>query len=133
MATVTLDWVSKLTLKEQSALFSSLRGPDTAFCGEVKKLSKFIRQATQINADPTTGYMEDNWREINPKNLERELEFCTLHYIAHLCEGLAYIEAYTDSERDWLFAVETLNWFSTTFHLNPRRFNRHKEPDDRTT
>jgi hypothetical protein len=123
MQTVTLDWVSKLTLKQQSALSSSLRGPDTALCKEVKKLSKFIRQATQINADPESGYMEDR-REINPKDLERELEFCTLHYIAHLCEGLAYIEAYTDNERDWLFAAETLNWFSTTFHLNPRRFGR---------
>ena len=119
--TVLLSWVQELDLKQQSALFSSFRGPDTLFCKEVKKLSKFIRQATQINADPETGYMEDNWSSINPKLLERELEFCTLHYVAHLCEGLSYIEAFTDSEGDCLFASETLDWFNETFHLSPRR------------
>lgn len=119
---VVRAWVWTLTHKQQSALFSGLRGPDTQFCSEIKKLSKFIRQATQYNADPSTGYMEENWHDINLKRLEQQIEFCTIHYVAHLLESLALVESYCDDIINKNIATHILEWFEQTFHMAPRRF-----------
>lgn len=87
---VTLSWVRALPLKMQSVLFSGLRGPDTAHCPQLKRLVRWLRPATQINADPSSDYMRDEslptWDDI-----QKELEFTSQHYFQHLACALEII------------------------------------------
>jgi hypothetical protein len=114
---VLQEWMHDLPLKKQSAVLSALRGPDHAFCKEVKKIVKMLRRATQLDADPTSDYMNLK-SEIDWKQLERELEFCPLHFVAHLIEAIVIV-------RDEMpGAGKVLGWFEDTFHLAPSRPSR---------
>lgn len=117
---VLLPWVQELPLKTQSAVLSALRGPDHAFCRETKKIVKSIRLVTQQNADETSDYMRLK-AAVDWKELERELEYAPLHYVAHLVEALALIE---DATGD-LSIEEVLNWFEETFHLRSTKGTRY--------
>ncbi len=122
---VLRPWVIRLPLKQQSALLSALRGPDHAFCHEVKRVVKFIRAASQHDADPSSDYMRVDARfagefvpGIDRKALERELEFCPLHFVAHLIEALVLVWHHAPPQ-DRKFADALLDWFAETFHLVP--------------
>jgi hypothetical protein len=91
MTAVLLPWVTDLPFKMQSVLISGLRGPDTHQVVALKRVVRWIRAATQNNADPTTDYMKDigplpEWSEV-----QKELEFCSVHYYAHLMHTLEII------------------------------------------
>lgn len=116
MTVVLLPWVHDLPWKVQSRLLSSLRGPDTRFCFNVKKVSKLLRAATQHDADPDTDYMKDTWPP-NWKELERELEFCPLHYVCHLIEGLTTVERHCPEAEYAARCTHVLVWIRDTFHL----------------
>lgn len=110
MTAILQPWVQELPLKKQSAVLSALRGPDHAFCREIKKVVKIIRAETQLDADPNSDYMKRK-SPIDWKELERELEFCPLHYVAHLVESLAILR------HEVMDAAVILSWFDDTFHL----------------
>lgn len=113
---VTKEWVHLLPWKKQSAFFSALRGPDTSFSYNIKLVTKFLREASQYDADPTTDYMTRK-KEIDWKGLERELEFCTLHYVAHLIEAVYIVWNHSTEARHTFYAHQLLEWFQATFHL----------------
>lgn len=115
MDSVVLPWVAEMPLKKQSALFAALRGPDVAFCPHTKRLTKFLRSIAQKNADPSTDYMRE--KPIDVKELERELEFLPLHYVAHLVEAL-YLITKWGPPKGRHTAWQWLLWFEGTFHLS---------------
>lgn len=90
MPSVTLDWVQELPFKMQSSLFSGLRGPDTGHCPHLKRLVRWLRPATQQDADPTTEYMRagvlPQWADV-----KKELEFTTVHYFEHLLDAVQIV------------------------------------------
>lgn len=87
---VLLDWTRELSWKQQSVLLSSLRGPDSHYCPNIKKITKWIRSVLQKDADPSRNYMR---QEELPscKELKKEIEFCSIHYASHLLHALEII------------------------------------------
>jgi hypothetical protein len=91
MSTVLKAWVCELPWKQQSVLLSGLRGPDGIHCPQIKIVTRWLRNVTQNNADPMHSYMNVG---ILPtfEQLEKELEYCTAHYVHHLTQALKVIE-----------------------------------------
>lgn len=116
---VLLEWMKQLPLKQQSVLLSSLRGPDNANYPTIKKVTKWIRSIVQKNADPTKKYMH---LEELPSfgELEKEIEFCSVHYAAHLLQALEIIGYEHPDKNTSSFAENYYKGFALqTFHLNP--------------
>lgn len=87
---VVQPWVAECSWKEQSILFSGLRGPDHAYLPAIKQVSKWMRSMCQHNADPTKPYM--NEIELpEPYILEKELEHSFAHFVHHFADALAVI------------------------------------------
>jgi hypothetical protein len=93
---VLLPWVETLPWKQQSILFSGLRGPDQVFLTQVKQVSKWMRSVSQRNADPSKSYMNDIVLP-QPSDLEKELEQLPCHFVHHFADALAVI-AYSHPE-----------------------------------
>jgi hypothetical protein len=83
-------WVAELPWKQQSILFSGLRGPDQPNCPNIKIVNRWMRSVAQHNADPTKNYMAQTVLP-TPIALCDELEFCVVHYVHHLADALAVI------------------------------------------
>lgn len=87
MSSVLRNWVQVLSWKQQSVLLSGLRGPDTIHCPNVKIITRWLRNVVQNNVDPTYSYMMisdlPGWGL-----LEKELEYCSVHYVHHLTQAL---------------------------------------------
>lgn len=79
-----------MSWKCQSILFSSLRGPDQEYLVNIKQVSKWMRNVSQFNADPSKPYMNNI---VLPKveALYKELEHCPCHFVHHFLDGLAVI------------------------------------------
>lgn len=89
---VLQEWVAFVGLKMQSVLLSGLRAPDAHTLG-VKKITRWMRERSQINADPTKkSYMEGVvlTDELIEKALD-EMEYLAVHYVHHLADALAVI------------------------------------------
>lgn len=116
---VLLDWTKQLPLKQQSVLLSSLRGPDISYCPNIKKVTKWIRSTLQINADPKKNYMQLE-KLPSVKNLEREIEFCSVHYATHLLYALEIIGyKHPDKQISANANCYYAYFVSEIFHLNP--------------
>ena len=90
MSSVTLSWVQELPWKQQSILFSGLRGPDHDYCPNIKEVAKWMRSVTQENADPSKPYMNEIF--LPPvEELEKELEHSPCHFVHHFADALAVI------------------------------------------
>jgi len=114
-----LDWTSELSFKQQSVLLSSLRGPDHTYCPNIKKVTKWIRGILQNNADPSKNYMARGELP-HPKELEKEIEFCSVHYATHLLHALEIIGYKHSDEMVSGQANRYYTYFtSEIFHLNP--------------
>ena len=90
MSCVLQEWVCKLPWKQQSVLLSGLRGPDTSHCPHTKTVTRWMRNVTQNNADPSHSYMQLD-RLPTFEELEKELEYCSVHYVHHLTQALKVI------------------------------------------
>src|SRR4051812_48524296 len=90
MSTVVQDWVATLPWKQQSILFSGLRGPDHALHEHVKQVSKWMRAVSQQNADPSKPYM-NRIKLPAPEQMEKELEHSPVHFVHHFADALAVI------------------------------------------
>jgi hypothetical protein len=113
---VLQDWVTELPLKQQSALLSGLRGTDHAHAPALKHLTRFVRAATQRDADPESSYMRVGNR-VPTADIEREMEWAPLHFVAHLLEALTIIQRHHPHHECVGFASWALGWFEDAFHL----------------
>lgn len=102
---VTKGWVRKLPWKQQSILFSGLRGPDNARCRAVKQMSKWMRAVSQKNADPDKPYM-NNIRLPDFVDVLEELEHLPCHFVHHFADALAVIAYGHPAEGERLCAYE---------------------------
>lgn len=91
MSTVLQEWVCKLPWKQQSVLLSGLRGPDMHHYPKIKILTRWLRNVTQNNADPEHSYMMVETHLPAFEDMEKELEYCTIHYVHHLTQALKVI------------------------------------------
>lgn len=95
---VVQPWLRNLPWKQQSILFSGLRGPDAANIPATKSVNRWMRTVTQHNADPSKNYMSQDGLP-TALDLTDELEFLPCHYVHHLADSLAVI-AYSHPEQD---------------------------------
>jgi len=93
MGTVLQPWVENLPWKNQSILFSGLRGPDTGYCPRIKEVSRWMRKVSQNDADPSQSYMAPTALPTQ-EELEKELEFSTCHFVHHFADALRVIAIY---------------------------------------
>ena len=117
---VLQKWMGEIPMKQQSVLLSSLRGPDNTFSHNIKKITKWIRATIQKNADPTNkGYMRPEGLPLI-EEIEKELEYCTVHYAVHLISALEII-GYQHPDKK--IASIANNYYSTlvsqTFNMRP--------------
>ena len=90
MSTVLQPWVEKMPWKQQSILFSGLRGPDNQAAKYVKAVCRWMRSVSQNNADPSKDYMR---KDPLPsfEQLDLELENLTVHFVHHFADALRVI------------------------------------------
>jgi hypothetical protein len=93
MSSVLQPWLEKIPWKQQSILFSGLRGPDNQHAKAVKAVCKWMRSVSQKNADPSKGYMNafilPEARE--GSDLDKELENLPVHFVHHFSNALKVI------------------------------------------
>ncbi len=118
---VILDWMCKISWKQQSVVLSSLRGPDNHYSPNLKRLVRWLRRATQNNADPRHSYMQkDDLPSL--EDIEHELVFCNLHYVTHLMHGLEIIGYKHDDNQIKKIARNYYEGIvKDFFHLNPEQ------------
>ncbi len=116
--TVLKPWVEELPWKMQSALFSSLRGPEDQV-HELKQVGKWVRSVIQKNADPTSTYMADIGLP-DYKVYVKRLEYTSSHYGDHMMHVLEII-GYFHNEVD--IAEKAL----TLYHAIVERKHLHPE------
>ena len=111
-------WMAELPWKQQSVIFSSLRGPDLSRPIAVKKLNRWLRSVTQNNADPSTEYMK---KIVLPKieDLKEEVGYCTMHYFTHLLHALEIIGYNHPEEKTKDIAIRYYAAMVDFLHLNP--------------
>jgi hypothetical protein len=116
---VLQPWVERIPWKQQSILFSGLRGPDHAYLPKIKLLSRWMRSVTQNNADPSKGYMEITSLP-TPMDLDLELEHSPCHFVHHLADALAVI-AYNHPDVGVSEYAAKLHYFiaEEIFHFQP--------------
>ena len=115
---VLQEWVQELSFKKQSAILSSLRGPDNNNYPNVKKISKWIRRKTQYDADKSSGYMrEQDLPTII--DVKPEIEFCTVHYFNRIIQGLEIIGYHHPEQNTQNDAVQLYEGLARIIHLNP--------------
>jgi len=115
---VLLNWMERLTWKQQSAIICASRGLDTYYCPNIKRISKFIRSITQKNGDIYGGYMKTD--KLPSYNLlKKEFEFCSVHYIVHLLQGLEIIAYEHQNKNISKTAKNYYIYFVHRLHLNP--------------
>lgn len=90
MSTVIQSWVSTIPWKQQSILFSGLRGPDHALLKGIKMISRWMRSVSQNNADVSKPYMNGIVLP-QPGDIEKELEHSPCHFVHHFADALRVI------------------------------------------
>ncbi|MBS3089123.1 hypothetical protein J4402_05130 [Candidatus Pacearchaeota archaeon] len=115
---VLKEWMAELPWKQQSVVLSSLRGPDTSRPASVKILNRWLRGITQNNADSSTDYMK-NLAHPSVGDLQKDLEYCTMHYYCHLMHAMEII-GYNHPDKE---IAETARGYYENMvlflHLNP--------------
>ena len=117
---VLQPWVAAIPWKQQSILFSGLRGPDAAHCPRIKEVSRWMRRVSQHDADPSKkNYMAPSTQP-KPEELEKELEYSTCHFVHHFASALRVI-ALHHPEREVRAYAFSLHCFiaSDLFHFVP--------------
>jgi hypothetical protein len=134
MSTVLLPWVEALPWKQQSILFSGLRGPDADRLPATKALGRWLRSISQQNADPSKEYMRQAALP-SPKDVTDELEALPCHYVHHLADSLAVVAySHPDAEvRQYAYSVHAFI-AEEIFHFlpeSPEMFLwRHRDKPD---
>lgn len=136
MSSVLQPWVEQIPWKQQSILFSGLRGPDTAHCPAIKEVVRWLRKISQRDADPSQSYMAPGERDEcvrcglhrmshpngeacpqgflagtpptlpAPDALKKELEFSSCHYVHHFASALRVVALHHPDEQVKTYAHE---------------------------
>lgn len=128
---VVQDWLSVLPWKQQSILFSGLRGPDAPNIPNIKIVNRWLRTVSQFNADPSKDYMKQSALP-EPLDVCSELEFLPCHYVHHFADALAVV-AYGHPEQEVAEYAASLHYriAEEVFHFLPESreiFNlRHRD------
>lgn len=97
MSSVTQDWVQELPWKMQSVMLTSTRGPDNHRYASVKAVNRWIRAQLYHDADPANPFIvhEEDPPDILADSfvaeLQRDLEYTTVHYYSHVLHTLEII------------------------------------------
>lgn len=131
MSTVLQPWVEKIPWKQQSILFSGLRGPDHALLKGIKMVSRWMRSVSQNNADVTKPYMNGIVLP-KPEELEKELEHSPCHFVHHFADALRVIAIHHPEEDVRTYAwVLHLYIAEELFHFLPENdamfLHRHRD------
>lgn len=97
MSSVLQPWVEQIPWKQQSILFSGLRGPDHAYCPKTKEVSRWLRRVSQRDADPSQSYMAPA-KLPGPDELEKELEHGPVHFAHHFADALRVVAIHHPDE-----------------------------------
>lgn len=124
---VLRDWMGDLPWKMQSVILSALRGPDTQYSPNLKKVVRWMRVTTQNNADPSHSYMQ---QEPLPSldDIEKEVVFSNLHYVTHLLHAIEIIgykhpdKGVAKTAREYYEGIAR-----EFFHLNPETESQLEE------
>jgi hypothetical protein len=115
---VLQEWMGELPWKQQSVILSSLRGPDTSRPASVKVITRWLRGITQNSADPSTDYMK-KLPFPSLEEFQRDLEYCTMHYYAHLTHALGIIGYNHPKKETREIANKYYSAMAEFLHLNP--------------
>lgn len=94
MSSVCQGWVLELSGKMQSVLLLGLRGCDTQYLPNVKKLGRWLRGVVLVPSDPDNPqfmFAGDLGRIEEKSDLAHELEFCPVHYYSHLMHSFEIV------------------------------------------
>lgn len=134
MSSVLQSWVETIPWKQQSILFSGLRGPDDQNCRAVKKVTKWMRAVSQNNADPLKGYMQVTGlpAPIEGGDLDTELERLPVHFVHHFADALRVIACHHPDPMTWSYAESIHNFIAEElFHFIPEArevfLHRHRD------
>jgi hypothetical protein len=116
---VLQTWTSSLSWKMQTVLIQGLRAPDSHYCPEVKKVSRWLRSKVLNNADSKHTFMKSSAELPDNKTLEDELGYCTLHYVSHLLYDLEIVGYYHPDAETRSAALDLyMDLVTDTLHLN---------------
>lgn len=115
---VLQDWVGMLSWKKQSAIISSLRGPDNMACPNLTKITRWMRNLTQHNADPNHTYMQIE-KFPTLKKIQEELRYTTVHYASHFLYGLEILGYNHPNQNISRKARKIYEELVKDLHLNP--------------
>jgi hypothetical protein len=123
VSSVLQPWVEGLGWKMQSILMSGFRGPDFPNLYNIKAVNRWLRRASQKNADPLKDYMRQD--EL-PTDLEvcDELEFLPAHYVHHFADSLRIVALYHPDPKTAEYA------FGIHFRIAEEIFHFNIESDD---
>lgn len=115
---VIKDWVHKLTWKEQSALFTAIRGSDAQFNPHVRSVVRWLRNCILYDADVNGVFVKFGVLP-QPKDLKNGLEYMTVHFVGHLMHGLQIIGYRCPDEEDAKLALGYYIIICHILHCNP--------------
>ncbi len=126
MSAVQQDWLLNLSWKKQTVVMTALRSPDTITTLGLKKITIWIRSTVLNNADPLTGFMHSELRELPLfDQIDREWERLPVHTAHHIMLAMQVI-AYDHPDRS--IAEVAGHFYDEAVyaqHLNPERYEQY--------
>lgn len=84
---VIRPWMNGLTWKEQSAIFTAIRGSDNHENESLKNLIRWLRRQVFYDADIDGTFIKAN-KMVTYKEFKPMLEYETLHFVSHLFHAI---------------------------------------------
>lgn len=117
---VVKPWMDKLTWKEQSAIFTAIRGSDVHDNRVIRNLIRWIRRQAFYDADINGSFVKvDNSILSVPGNLKPALEYETVHFASHLFHAVQIIGIKHPNEQIREIALGYYYLFCDMLHLGP--------------
>lgn len=117
---VVKEWISNLSLKQQTVLLSALRGCDTVDKHDVSKL--FIRKLRSVilnNACPNEGdFMQDTVTDEVIYNFTKSLDKYPFHFLMHFIHAVEIIGYKHPDENTKLWWNNLYKTIVNSFHMN---------------
>ena len=111
-------WVHNLSLKMQTVLMTGIRGSDSRYMENCKTYTRWIRAQCVENADMSTKFMKDITLP-RLEDLEKELDYCTVHFFGHLIHCMTIIAYKHDDSQVRRTAWYHLYGLTGILHLQP--------------
>lgn len=121
MKSVVQDWVNNLTLKQQTVLFTALRGPDGLPKNNVaKQLCKFVRFCVLLNADTNSDFIDPLNMPIEDMiKLTEDHDEYPHHFLMHLVHTAEIIGYYHPNGAIRHLFITFYIGMCNAFHMHP--------------